>query len=323
MRVCGAFPASGSAAAYLRTEQINVYGLAALPDGSVLAATGPSVCSSGRRMRTTGSSSTAPTPAPSPHSPSPATPSTWAAARPRCCTASPSRAAPRASSNPPCLMRVVPPAGAAPPSPRRRRRGPRWPVRLVPATPRSGRPLERLGTGHRRRHPQPGRPLPAVPAHSLPCRGQARAGGARSAHLPPVQEPPADGVGQGARGQRAGVAKKCSLKWNGRDPTRTRWSTTWRSPATWARPGRTSRPISPIPSTTGTPPRRRTAPTSSRVTASDRRSQPWSPESETDTVVVTVDNSAPTLFMPKSALKVGDDRKATLTGVASDKLSPS
>jgi hypothetical protein len=59
-----------------------------------------------------------------------------------------------------------------------------------------------------------------------------------------------------------------------------------------------------------------------RAVASDRRSQPWSPESDQDSVTVTVDNTAPTVLVFKSSVTVGTDNRARFRGLASDTLSP-
>jgi sugar lactone lactonase YvrE len=59
-----------------------------------------------------------------------------------------------------------------------------------------------------------------------------------------------------------------------------------------------------------------------RLTASDKRSQPWSPESATDSEVVVVDNTAPALTLFAASVAISSDCRATFTGLVSDKLSP-
>jgi sugar lactone lactonase YvrE len=59
-----------------------------------------------------------------------------------------------------------------------------------------------------------------------------------------------------------------------------------------------------------------------RLTASDKRSQPWSPESAADSEVVVVDNTAPALTLFSASVTISSDRRATVTGLVSDKLTP-
>ncbi len=59
-----------------------------------------------------------------------------------------------------------------------------------------------------------------------------------------------------------------------------------------------------------------------RVTASDRRCQPWSPESESDTLAVTVDNTPPTVVLSTQSMTVAAEHQVKLSGVVTDKLTP-
>jgi hypothetical protein len=59
-----------------------------------------------------------------------------------------------------------------------------------------------------------------------------------------------------------------------------------------------------------------------RVTASDAQSEPQDPQQDAASVVAWVDNTPPTVMLLRSSLAVGDDRRARVTGTATDKLSP-
>jgi len=59
-----------------------------------------------------------------------------------------------------------------------------------------------------------------------------------------------------------------------------------------------------------------------RITASDRLSAPDDPETADAGEVIWVDNTPPVLLLFRSSLSVDDERRAALTGMATDELSP-
>ncbi len=136
----------------------------------------------------------------------------------------------------------------------------------------------------------------------------------------PKNRPPA--VTLRAPSAGSSIAKKYAVKWEGRDPDQ---NTLVYDLATSSDLGKTWKDLK----TDLTDPKYDwdTAKTTDgsyllRVTASDRRSQPWTPEASDDSVAVIVDNTAPTLLVFKSSLEVGEDKRARYRGVASDTLSP-
>ena len=136
----------------------------------------------------------------------------------------------------------------------------------------------------------------------------------------PKNRPPA--VTLRAPSAGGSIAKKYAVKWEGRDPDQ---NTLVYDLATSSDLGKTWKDLK----TDLTDPKYDwdTAKTTDgsyllRVTASDRRSQPWTPESSDDSVAVIVDNTAPTVLVFRSSLEVGEDKRARCRGVASDTLSP-
>ena len=59
-----------------------------------------------------------------------------------------------------------------------------------------------------------------------------------------------------------------------------------------------------------------------RITASDRLSAPDEPETVDASEVIWVDNTPPSLLLFRSSLSVDDERRAAVTGMATDELSP-
>jgi len=59
-----------------------------------------------------------------------------------------------------------------------------------------------------------------------------------------------------------------------------------------------------------------------RITASDRLSAPDDPETVDAGAVIWVDNTPPVILLFRSSLRVDDERRAALTGMATDELSP-
>ncbi len=144
----------------------------------------------------------------------------------------------------------------------------------------------------------------------------------REVHLSrqPVNRPPT--VSIKAPSGEACVAKKFTIKWDGRDPDQ---NTLVYNVSLSSDLGKTWTTLKSDLSETKY--EWDTAKTTDgayllRVTASDRRSQPWSPLSQSDTLAVTVDNTPPTVLLATKTMTVGADHRVTLSGVVTDKLTP-
>ena len=118
------------------------------------------------------------------------------------------------------------------------------------------------------------------------------------------------------------LAKKQTIKWEGRDPDKDSLSYDLTvSPdlgASWHELAKGIAELKYEWDTTPTSDGRRLL----RVKASDAQSQPRDPREGEDSVVVWVDNTPPEVLLFRSTISVGEDRRARVGGMVSDKLSP-
>jgi len=315
-------PAAGLPSVYVRTEQTDVYGLGMLPNGDVVAATGPS----GAVLRLTGENE-------------------WQTiSRPESGIATALAVSGDRiylGSSTPTLLHTFTPSG---PSTGKlesavldAERAARWGKISVTADTPEGTEVGLETRSGDSPDPDdhwsawaaaPGGTIASPAARYLQYRMTLSSKDGKASPVVrevrlsrlPKNRPPA--VTLRAPSAGGSIAKKYAVKWEGRDPDQ---NTLVYDLATSSDLGKTWKDLK----TDLTDPKYDwdTAKTMDgsyllRVTASDRRSQPWTPEASDDSVAVVVDNTAPTVLVFRSSLEVGEDKRARCRGVASDMLSP-
>ena len=136
----------------------------------------------------------------------------------------------------------------------------------------------------------------------------------------PANLPPAVGLKAPSGGER--IQKKYTITWDSRDPDKDTLvydvSLSRDLGKTWAALKRNVTEMKYDWDTTPTGDGR----VMLKVTASDRQSRPTDPMQDDDVVVIWVDNTPPQVMLLRSSLAVGEDRRAQVSGMATDKLSP-
>jgi hypothetical protein len=136
----------------------------------------------------------------------------------------------------------------------------------------------------------------------------------------PQNRPPVVRLGSPEAGAR--VSGKQAMKWQGRDPDRDTlvydvkvspdWGKTWSTVAEKLRD----------PKCDWDTKKQTDGRYLLTLTASDRLSAPGDPQTADTSAVVWVDNTAPTVLLFRASMVVSDDKRAQLTGLVTDALSP-
>ena len=136
----------------------------------------------------------------------------------------------------------------------------------------------------------------------------------------PKNRPPTIAIRTPEPGAR--LSKELTLKWQGRDPDRDKLTYDIEvSPnlgASWEDVGKNVRETKYDWDTSEQKDGRYLL----RITASDRLSAPDDPETVDASEVIWLDNTPPVLLLFRSSLSVDDERRAAVTGMATDELSP-
>ena len=136
----------------------------------------------------------------------------------------------------------------------------------------------------------------------------------------PKNRPPTIAIRAPKPGAR--ISKEMTLKWQGRDPDRDKLTYDIEvSPdlgASWEDVSKNVREAKYDWDTS----KQKDGRYLLRITVSDRLSSPDDPETAHADEVIWVDNTPPVLLLFRSSLRVDDERRAALTGMATDELSP-